>query len=461
MTRARLAALVAGATALVLTGCGATVVGGGSGGDLPVLHVGARSAAAAKDASGAGAGTDRYPLVGTLPAGPASAPVYRLGSEPVPAATVTALAASLGLSGSAVRHAHGVEVSGSAGTLRVRDGGAWSFWRADDLCPPTRVDVDAADPIAVAVGCAIAEPGTPSPKPAPPQDPATTAAPVLGAAGTGPASAHVVEQGEWSDVVVAARVGGTDVVGLDTVVRVDARGVRAGYGTVGAPAEGPAYPLVSAADALEALRSSPAPEIAIACAIGQDCPGIGPHRVTGASLGLMAAYDGGEQVLVPAWLFAIEGSDTPAAVVAVADRYLADPQPVGGSGGSGGSAVPPVSAEPGSPGAGPTDPGLSPEPVPSASDLPLASYAVTSYSVASDGRTLTVRTEGGICTAYRAEATESADQVRVLITGTPTNGPDQACPAIAKVVEEQVVLDAPLGDRTVVDAGSGAAVPRA
>lgn len=452
-TAASLPVLLGGA--LLLAACGNVSAGSGSGGDLPVLTIGTRPAAAAD--SGPAGPDDPYPLVGTLPTGPTAAPVHRYGTSPVQAADVTRLAAALGLSGSVARHAHGVVVTSASGELRVRDGGTWSFARADDLCPGQRVDVDAADPMSVAVGCAVG-PDASATKDAAPTDPKGTAAPVLQAAGVGGQPARVDAYGDEATVSVDPVVGGARTSGITTAVVVDARGVRSAYGVLVQPAEGPAYPVVSATDALAALRMQPRPEIAIACPVGGTCPGVGPQRITGAELGLMSAWDGREQILVPAWFFTVEGSTRPVTIVAVADRYLADPAPSGGtgggtSGGSSGSAIPP--GEP-----------ATPVPAPTASDLPLpvgpggaTSYRVTSYTPSADGTSLVLRTEGGVCTDYAGSAAEAGGTVTVTITGTPNKPSDVACPAIAKVVEVTVALRAPLGARAVVDV-DGSAVPR-
>ncbi len=451
-----LPALLGGA--LLLSACGNVVPGSGSGGDLPVLAIGSRPSAAA--GSGPAAPDDPYPLVGTLPSGPTQAPVLRYGTAAVPAGEVTRLAAALGLSGSVARHAHGVVVAASAGELRVRDGGSWSYTRTDDLCPGQRVDVDADDPMSVAVGCAVG-PDTPGATATAPTDPRATAAPVLAAAGAGEQPARVDAYGDAAAVSVDPVVGGARTSGITTSVVVDARGVRSAYGVLGQPTEGPAYPLISATDALAALRMQPRPELAIACPVGARCPGVGPQRITGAELGLTSAWDGAEEVLVPAWFFAVDGSTLPVTIVAVADRYLADPAPSGGSGGatsggSSGSAVPP--GEP-----------ASPVPAPTASDLPLpvppggtpVSYRVTSYTPSADGTSLVLRTEGGVCTDYAGSVAETTGSVTVTITGTPNKPSDVACPAIAKVVEVTVALHAPLDGRTVVDARAGEPVPRA
>lgn len=272
--------------------------------------------------------------------------MLRFGTGAVPGATVTRLAAALGLSGTTARHAHGVVVDSTGGTLRVRDGGAWSYTRHDELCPGQQVDVDSPDLNGVAASCAVG-PDTAAAKAKAPRDPKATAAPVLDAAGVGSTTATVDAYGDEATVSVAPVVGGAATVGLTTAVVVDAQGVRSAYGVLGEPSEGPAYPLISAAQGLDQLRAAPRPEIAISCPLGSTCPGVGPQRITGASLGLMVAWDGGEQILVPAWLYDVDASTVPLPVVAVADRYLADPDPgqtgdPGSSGGgSSGSAIPP------------------------------------------------------------------------------------------------------------------------
>ncbi|CAO0828648.1 Lipoprotein OS=Streptomyces microflavus OX=1919 GN=Smic_19000 PE=4 SV=1 [Streptomyces microflavus] len=87
---------------------------------------------------------------------------------------------------------------------------------------------------------------------------------------------------------------------------------------------------------------------------------------------------------------------------------------------------------------------------------PSGDRKTTSY--AADGRTLEVTFWGGVCSTYTASAEESPGQVRISIAEKPQkNG---ACIMIAKELKRTVTLDAPLGDRTVIDAASGATVPR-
>ena len=76
------------------------------------------------------------------------------------------------------------------------------------------------------------------------------------------------------------------------------------------------------------------------------------------------------------------------------------------------------------------------------------------------GSTLTLRTEGGVCTDYAGAAVETRQSVTVSITGAWNKASDVACPAMAKVVEVTVALRTPLGDRAVVDDRTGTPVPR-
>jgi len=472
--RRRTAALAAGAvaTVLALSACGNQVAGSGSG-DLPLLRIGTGAYAADTQArAGAtGAGSDSYPLSGTLPTGPATSTVLRFGTDRVPGADVQALASTLGLSGSPVRHAHGWELATKDGVLRVRDGGtAWSFARGPAQCPAYSVDVDQAGGVN-GVGCAVASaPGsTPAPATPVPTETATraAAAPVLAAVGLDAAAATVLPATSGYGVRTAVLdpvLDGRPTAGVRTLVDVDHLGVLGALGVLSTPTAGDAYPIITAAAALDLLRSMPQPEIAIACAIGQKCPGVGPKVVTGARLGLTMAYDGTAPVLVPAWLFSIQGSDDPTPVIAVDPKYLADPEPVGGDGGS---AVPP---DPGtSAGGSGSSPGSSgspdsPVPVPPGDASGLAPgttptmIPVESVALGKDGRTLVLGATGGICDTYLGNAVETGTTITVSITTGPPQ-PDRVCAAVAKEFTVTVVLASPWDKRSVVDAVTGRTIP--
>jgi hypothetical protein len=295
-------------------------------------------------------------------------------------------------------------------------------------------------------------------------DARAAAAPLLAAAGVdGDPRVQAWPGSPTATVLIDPLVAGLPTSGVRTLVDVDAAGVAGAMGRVGVPAEGPAYPILTAQQTFDRLAEMPVPMPAIACPDTVDgspnpCPTPTPMSVTGAVLGLQLAYDAGSPVLVPAWLFAVAGSDEPLAMVAVVDEYLTDPtggdEPTSGSGGGSAGSDPGSGGATDTPVAPPSDPGLSPEPVPGAEPL----NAPVERALL-DGRTLTLIGWGGACADYAAVADESTDAVKVQIVGKSTLGPDQACIEIALELRLEVTLEAPLGDREVLDATTGALVP--
>ena len=500
------------ALALGLAACGSQVAGTGGSGPLPVLRIGTAqygaTDAVAPRASGTGTGSvgqgqDPYPLRGTLPTGPSSAKVYRFGDAAVDGSDVATLATVLGVTATPVRHPHGWDVATKAGEVRVRDdGSAWSFSRGTSACPSYAADIDDVGAVSMS-GCAVAVPPStstggavatgpaagvgPCPGPSAPGTPQTSctttepsttattpatvaaptdpaalgaAGPVLSAAGLDPAQARVLAGTDGypvRTVVLDPTVDGLRTSGDRTVVDVDTDGVLGATGVLATPTAGDSYPIVTAAAALDLLRAMPQPEIAIACVQGKVCPGIGPKPVTGAVLGLSMAYDAGAPVLVPAWLFTVTGSDEPVAVVAVEQKYLADPtqgpNPVG-SGPDASSAPNPGSSgggsdsSPGSPGgSGPATPVPVTEP-------PAPVLSVQSVTLGKDGTTLVLGGVGGVCDDYSGKAEETSTTVTVSSVATPKT-PDGVCPALAKEFTVTVTLSAPWDNRTIVDAASG------
>lgn len=85
---------------------------------------------------------------------------------------------------------------------------------------------------------------------------------------------------------------------------------------------------MSAERAFERLKEQPVPlgGAEPAPAIAPATPGVSPRpaKITGADLGLMLDWegDGSSPVLVPAWLFEVEGQEAPVAVVAIEDEHL-------------------------------------------------------------------------------------------------------------------------------------------
>ncbi len=114
-----------------------------------------------------------------------------------------------------------------------------------------------------------------------------------------------------------------------------------GTGWVRRGAAGPAYPLVTARSAYEALVRTPLPMPLMACPEplppdADPVPCGGPVTVTGARLGLSLQQSADGLVLVPAWLFDVEGSPQPLVQLAV-DPSLLQPLAPDQGGGSGGA----------------------------------------------------------------------------------------------------------------------------
>jgi hypothetical protein len=331
------------------------------------------------------------------------------------------------------------------------------------------------DPLPIGPPDAVPTPAVPAPSAA---DALAAARPVLAALGIDATPRALDAWSEWRTVLVDPTVAGLPTLGIATTIDVDKDGIVGATGRLDAPSAGPDYPVVSATAALDRLATQPQPMPAVDCvttsdASGSPAPAIGcaepgtavdcpvakdgttscpsvdvvPSVVTGASFGLMLSFDGTEAVLVPAWLFAIEGWSDPMPVVAVDDKYLGNPEPITGTGsGSGGGSAP------GSPGtdtpvAPPSDPGTVVEPTP----LQPGSVAVTAASLSADGRTLTLTGWGGVCAEYRGDAKETGTEVYVVISSTPTIDKDMACIELAKEISVDVTLQAPLGTRVVVD----------
>ncbi|HCA88215.1 MAG TPA: hypothetical protein DEQ61_23770, partial [Streptomyces sp.] len=160
-----------------------------------------------------------------------------------------------------------------------------------------------------------------------------------------------------------------------------------------------------------------------------------PAKVRDAVFGQAVQFVAGKPAMVPSWLFEVEmpgatGPENTYTVThpAVAPEYIAEPD------------------EPGTGEKKPSEPGGSGSPV-----------DIESYSV--DGRTLTLRFWGGVCTDYSASAESAGDKVTAEVTGVEKDS-DRACIKIAKLFEKKVTLDKPLGDREVADAAGGEDVPR-
>jgi hypothetical protein len=293
-------------------------------------------------------------------------------------------------------------------------------------------------------------------------------------------------------------VGGLPTHGWATSFQVGSDGVPTmGYGRLVALAEGDTYPVVSARRAFKELNTVPGPQAdygiascvapmplpepepeSTATPTAPDAPaptappsapsddktlpcvpGDGhPTQVRGAEFGLSAESVSGVETLVPAWLFdtapAGVSNTSVTAVTAVDPAYTVDF--VGDTGGdtSTGSPVPPDaaggSAEPGDPSA---DPGYSVDPQQPVD--PRAPRHVDILAYHADGTALTLSYWGGMCETHHASASETADEVLVVVTETRSDQQEVSCAAIGKEFKTTVPLDAPLGAREVVDAKSG------
>ncbi|MEU3610330.1 hypothetical protein AB0E83_33570 [Streptomyces sp. NPDC035033] len=432
-------------------------LGGASGGTGPGAGI-----APGEPDPGGGPGGTVYRAEGPLPQGPSSAAVHRPEGL-VTSEEVTRLAGVLGVRGRPA-------LVGDVWTIRPeKDGrgprldvtrqapGNWTYSWYDggpvgDTCLKGRECPPPGEAKPPAGGSPVSEAAA-----------RAAAAPVLKALGQDDAKVSATQVMNGSVRVVNADpvIGGLPTYGWSTGLHIgpDGRPV-AGSGTLKEPARGETYPVVPAERALARLNeeSRGTGPIGIGgCATdppagepqapgepgggsGKDAPcqtvvdTVPPREVpvTGAALGLAATDTADGRVLVPAWLFTADPADAAPYTVtstAVAPEYLVP------------SATP------------------SPEPAPETPDQGTAPVRrIDSYALEADGRTLAVTFWGGVCSTYTAHAAEDPRQVRVRIDERMKEG--RACVLVAKEITVKVTLAAPLGDRPVVDAASGEAVPR-
>jgi hypothetical protein len=124
-------------------------------------------------------------------------------------------------------------------------------------------------------------------------------------------------------------VHGLRTSGYTTQVDLSAeRKVQWASGYLGAPEQGDSYPLVTAKAAFDAIPVPPVMEML--CPVTKDGKGCAPlpaPEITGAELGLVLRQTTkGEQLLVPAWLFAVKGWDQPLGQIAIDEKYLGTPE---------------------------------------------------------------------------------------------------------------------------------------
>ncbi|MFH7595288.1 hypothetical protein WDV06_09320 [Streptomyces racemochromogenes] len=401
-----------------------------------------------------------YRADGPLPQAPASAPSFAASGE-VTAEEVARLAQALGISGaprlSGEQWLAGETGDGSGPRLSVtrKAPGTWSFSRyqgggAGDDCVRGK---DTCGPATLPEGPGAAKPAAPqdtgSGTPVSEQAAKDAAAPVLAAAGQGDAKVDArLVTGSVRVVVADPVVGGLPTQGWSSRISVGADGRPvAGSGELKAPVRGAEQPVVGAAEALDRLNAASkggggtgpgpsgcatsvplTPDTATGATDTLPCnPEPRPMKpprtesVKGAVFGLVAGTVDGGRGLVPAWLFEVAGTD----------------------GKPGRTVVQPAAREDG----GTTAP------------VPPQDRTVPGFSYAQADRTLTVDFWGGVCSSYALEAREEAGSVLVKITETP-NKPGQACVMLAKEMSVTAQLKQPLGERKVVDATTGKALPR-
>ncbi|MFI5765197.1 hypothetical protein ACIA8F_30235 [Streptomyces sp. NPDC051563] len=390
-----------------------------------------------------------------LPDGPATAPAFAASGE-VTSAEVARLATALGISGAprlageTWQAGEAADGSGPRLTVNLKAPGTWSFSRfqvggagddcvrGKDTCGPATLPQDLGPERGGTGGTPVTEAAAKA-----------AAAPVLAAVGQDSAALDArILQGSVRLVTADPVIGGLATQGWSTRIGVGADSrVVSGSGELKAPARAAEQPVIGAVDALARLndkaRGSGAPDpgpsgCATSVPLTPDSP-VGatdtlpcnpeprpmkPTRtesVRGAALGLVPGTVDGARGLVPAWLFEVAGR----------------------GGGPGHTVAQPAAATEEAP---PVDP-------------PAKGQSVPGFSYSSADRTLTVNFWGGVCSTYALEVREQPESVMVKITDTP-NKPGQNCIMIAKEMTVTAALQQPLGDRKVVDATNGKAVPR-
>jgi hypothetical protein len=405
-----------------------------------------------------------YRAKGALPEGPESAPVYR-ASGTVAAADVARLAKALGVAGTprgdATTWKVGTEKDGSGPLLQVQKQapGAWTYTRfrapGGDNCLKGRScpNVAPTQP-GGGSGAAVSEDAAKK-----------AAAPVLKALGQDDAKLDASRLlGAVRLVNAAPVVGGLPTYGWTTGIQVGADGALVtGAGQLDTPRRGAEYPVIGAAEALKQLNGAR--------------EGRGPGSGSGSGSGAKGG-SGGCATAMPltgterdnAKAPCAAGSGDPRSTVDVGDAVFG----LAAESVEGRLALVPswlFEAVPGG-GAKPytvTQPAVDPaflKPAPGHREMPGGpspvgpDKQVTSYSTDSGGRTLTVRCWGGVCGHYAARADESGTDVKVKVTEVKPD-PKQVCVAMAKEQTVKTTLDKPLGDRKVINGGTGERVPLA
>ncbi|MEU4174304.1 hypothetical protein [Streptomyces sp. NPDC026589] len=378
-----------------------------------------------------------YRAAGELPDGPDEAAVHHAKGT-VASADVARLAEALGIPGSPRTQGTSWVVGdddGPGALLKVgkQAPGTWTF-----------AGTTPAKPCEPGTMCAngASEPGG---DPVSEKAAKAAAIPVLKAAGQDDAALNAGQlMGDVRVVNADPKVDGLPTYGWSTGVQVGPDGeVTGGSGHLKALEKGGTYPAVGADEALKQWNAvsrgkgdagrdvggcaTPVPHQGEPKPSDPQCvPSNGKRApveqtVEDAVFGLALNYVDGRQTLVPSWLFTVRqapgGPENTVTQVAVDPKFIEKPE----------------------------------------APAPSGDRKVTSYGA--DGRTLEVTFWGGVCSTYTASAKESAGQVAISVTEKPQEG-KKACIMIAKELTRTVTLEKPLGDRTVIDAASGGAVPR-
>jgi hypothetical protein len=436
-----------------------------------------------------------YRANGDLPDGPDAAAVYR-GPATVERGSVSALADALGVKGKPEkkddRWVVGEDAKSSDGmALTVNDGrmaGNWTYQSGDwpvmpcgkplpavprgDIVPPERGDVPDACP---------SMPDSGKGDPVSEKKAKSAVEPLLKTLKLEDAELDAgVTTGSSRMVTATPEIGGMPAKDWNSTFTVDEDGkVVRGHGNLGELRKGASYPVMSADETLKHLNGQgqgstgpgagagtvrepdsyaggAEPETAEPgkAEPGEAKPGkVAPRKalkVTGAQFGLVTRYSAGKPVLVPSWIYQVRlGGDQSAEVAhpAVEPEYLkpappAAAQPGSGTGsdsgpGSGSGSGSGEAEEPGSPGSA-------------------VAQAVNSY--AADGRSVKLTFWGGVCGGYEASADESGKTVKVTVRPKEKDS-KRVCVKMAKRQTIEIELDRALGDRKVVDAADGEALP--
>ncbi|MDQ0984047.1 hypothetical protein [Streptomyces sp. V2I9] len=380
-----------------------------------------------------------YRASGDLPDGPDEAAVH-VAKGTVAPADVARLAKALGIPGTP--HTRGTswvvgDEDGPGALLKVakQAPGTWTF-----------AATTPSEPCEPGMMCANGPTGPGGGEPVSEKAAKAAAAPVLKAAGQDDAALNAGQvMGDVRVVNADPKIDGLPTYGWSTGVQVGPDGrVTGGSGHLKALEKGDTYPTVGADEALKQLNAEnrgkgdggrdvggcatpvplegePKPPSELRCVPSNGKRAPVERTVEAAAFGLALNHVEGRPTLVPSWLFTVRqapgGPEDTVTRIAVDPEFIERPR----------------------------------------TPTPSGDRKVTSYGA--DGRTLEVTFWGGVCSTYTASAQESAGQVRITVTEKPQED-KKACIMIAKELTRTVTLDKPLGDRTVIDAASGGAVPR-